>query len=213
MRKKFEIKYIFLLIILISTFTFFYSPTHRYNIDVAKSWWQGWFLSAQTNLYPNERGLNVAIFSSEGEFIESKYFDTYYYSDSGFPAFINSLPYDSWVVIAAMGEAATNLSLKDIKALKYLGGTDSLVEKYNWAYILVGRKGLGEGKGNEWLNESYLHIRLEEGTIVGDMFLPVTMNIYSLGFYSDIESFACINTGEISFLKLEYWFKAVIKRI
>ncbi len=213
MKTKFNVKYIVLIAIIIGTIFYFSAPVHKYNIEVAKTWWEGWLLSAQTNLYPNERGLNVAVFDSNGNFIESNSFDTYYYADSGFSSYIDSVSRDSWVVIAAMGEAATNLTAENILTLENLGGSDQLIGKYNWAYILVGYNGLGEGNGAEWLDEKFLHIKIDSGTIIGDLLMPVNMNIYSMGFYADLESYAFISVGNMSFKNLEYWIDVVKGRI
>ncbi|MBA1334524.1 MAG: hypothetical protein HPY66_2373 [Firmicutes bacterium] len=213
--------YIFVLLILFAAVAYFYSPVHRESIGYAQLWWTRWYAVSQTNLLPDERGLNVAVLDADGMIVEARSFDTCVNADSGFAEYIKALPIDSWVVIAAKDDAATSLSSDDLLALKYLGGSDELEGKYTWAYILVGRPNLGEGNGLEWLDELKLNVKLTKKDIVGDLPLPTGMHIYSFGYYTGTNGywgyesykFAGLNIETEEHKNLKYWIKTAIERI
>lgn len=206
--------YLVVIIIYIFASIYFYSPIHRESFINALNWWETWIDSAITkNYYSDERGLNVAIIDANGNFIESNYFDTYLSSDSGFPKYIENIPENYWVIIAANDEASNNLSIEDINALEYLGGSDILKGKYNWSYILVGYPNLGMGNGFELIDESSLEVFLTKGELIGGLSFPTNLTIFSYGYSGDSYGYACLIYDDIKFENIKYWLEAVIKRL
>ena len=202
--------FLLVFIILMMTAMYFLSPLHRASISGAYNWWHLWLMQSRHNELPNERGLNVAVLDADGTLLDVRSFDTYLRTDSGFAAYINSLPANKWVFVAVKDEASASLSGDDLQALRFLGGSEALAGQRNWAYILVGRPGLTAGKGGEWLGKMSLDVSLKQGQLIGGLPLPKEIRIYSYGYQAG--SFVGLGLGPVQYTKLRHWVKTALER-
>ncbi len=99
----------------------------------------------------NRRGLNVVAWH-KGKIVLSEVFDTYASKDASerFAKAIGDLPRDAYVVIAACDEPMQNFTDAAQTALGQIGAKTGLSgQPAHTAYILIGVKGMAEGKAIE----------------------------------------------------------------
>lgn len=198
-------------LLLVAAISYFLAPPHRQNFITAVDWWQQWLAATDNNLFPDRRGLNIAVLTPEGNFVEARQFDTSADSDTGFADYTGSLSPQNWVVVAAQNDAADSLGAEDLTALAALGGSGALVGKYRWAYVLVGRPRLGLGKGLEQLDDKQVTVGLEAGKIIGGQPLPVQLAITSAGLSAG--SYVRLQVGKPDNQFLLQWLITAWKRM
>ncbi|MFZ5823578.1 MAG: interleukin-like EMT inducer domain-containing protein [Bacillota bacterium] len=202
--------WLFALLLCLAAAAYFMAPYRQTAVSASLAWWREFTLWGQSNLLPNERGLNVAVLDRSGQILNARAFDSFASAESGFASYVESLPKDVWVIVAVQDDGATNLSAADLKALKYLGGTAALAGQIRWSYILVGRPGLGEGAGREWLAQEFLDLSLAAGDEVAGKPLPVSLRIRSAGFGAG--SFASLSSGPAGWDQLRQWIRVALRR-
>lgn len=198
------------LLLCLAAVAFFMAPPRSAATTEALSWWTSFGWWAQSNLFPNERGLNVAVLDAEGRPMLSKAFDTHWESDAGFIALIAGLPEEVWVVVAAQDDASRGLSAEGVAALQSLGGTTALSGKFRTSYLLVGRPRLGPGAGLEWVDLGLLDVKLEAGHEVAGKPLPVPLHMRSAGL--DAGAFASLTSGPVGWENLRQWIWIALRR-
>lgn len=198
------------LLLCLAAFAYFAAPPRSSATTEALSWWTAFAWRAQSNLLPNQRGLNVAVLDAEGRPTLSKSFDTYWESDEGFVRLIAGLPEEVWVVVAANDDASRGLTEASLAALQSLGGTDALAGKFRYSYLLVGRPRLGPGAGLEWVDLGLLDVKLEAGHEVAGKPLPVPLHMRSAGL--DAGAFASLTSGPVGWENLRQWIWIALRR-
>lgn len=199
------------LLIVAGAVIFYAVPVHRAALAPPVTWWGRVFFQAETNWTPNLRGLNVTVIGDDGSPMDSRSFDTYEHGDAAFARYVTGLPAKCWVLVTVRGEATNNLQETDLAALAWLGGTNRLAGKRHWAYILVGRPGLGAGGGLEELSEGALEILLRKGQkLVGHVF-PLDLRVRSAGFFAG--DYASVRYPPTGFSNLWDWLHAALTRL
>jgi hypothetical protein len=101
---------------------------------------------------PNQRGYNVAVLDPQtGDVIQTAAFDLH--EDSGasqaLVTFLGNVPVGFLVAVAAADEASRMLSQDAVDALKGIGATGDLRNRFRWGHAIIGLQGASPGTALE----------------------------------------------------------------
>jgi len=99
---------------------------------------------------PNQRGYNVAVIGPEGS-IHAAAFDTHVDPNASttMAQFVTAVP-PGWIVaVAAADEASMNLGEEGVAALRSIGASGDLRERFRWSHAIIGIKGKVPGTALE----------------------------------------------------------------
>jgi hypothetical protein len=102
---------------------------------------------------PNRRGYNLAVFSPQGEVLTAG-FDTHLDpgASTALAEFIAAVPEGHAVAVAAADEASMNLGEEAVLALRSIGASGDLRERFRWSHAIIGVKGAEPGSALEALD-------------------------------------------------------------
>lgn len=110
--------------------------------------------------------------------------------------FLRSMQNHQLAIISAKDEASTGITEEIVRGMQTLGLKTDLRGKFRYSYIAVFSPGTGENI--EVLNEKKSMLNLEKGAQLGNIIIPVNIDIISAGFGSGSESSIKINHHEYS---------------
>jgi hypothetical protein len=101
---------------------------------------------------PNQRGYNVAVLDPQtGEVAQTAAFDTH--EDRGasqaLSAFLGNVPAGYLVAVAAADEASRLLDQAAVDALRGIGATGDLRDRFRWGHAIIGVQGAAPGTALE----------------------------------------------------------------
>jgi hypothetical protein len=104
------------------------------------------------NISPNLRGYNVAVLHpTSGEVEHTVAFDTHLDPDGSqaLAAFLTGVPPGRIIVVVAADEASRLLGPDAVEALRGIGATGDLRDRYRWGHAIIGVKGAEPGTALE----------------------------------------------------------------
>jgi hypothetical protein len=105
------------------------------------------------DLSPNRRGYNLVALGPDGELLYSGAFDTHLdpIASDQLALAIDGLPAGSLVAAAVADEASRSLTEVAVEALREIGATGDLRDRFRWGHAVIGVKGAEAGQAIESL--------------------------------------------------------------
>jgi hypothetical protein len=97
---------------------------------------------------PNERGYNIVVINAQTGAVEtSAVFDTFESESESarLARYIAAIPQGKIVAVAVRDEASRSLTQEAVDALRSIGATEDLRERWRWSHALIGAKGAAPG--------------------------------------------------------------------
>jgi hypothetical protein len=106
---------------------------------------------------PNQRGYNVAVLDPQtGDVVQTAAFDTH--EDPGanqaLATFLDGVPPGYLVAVAAADEASRLLGQEAVDALRGIGATGDLRDRFRWGQAIIGIQGASPGtalEASDWM--------------------------------------------------------------
>jgi hypothetical protein len=107
------------------------------------------------NISPNKRGYNVALLHPQtGDIMQTAGFDTHLDpgASQALAGFLAAAPPGTIVAVTAADEASRLLGQEAVEALRGIGATGDLRDRFRWGHAIIGIQGIAPGKASEAMN-------------------------------------------------------------